>query len=77
MIFVTGGTGLVGSHILLKLSEKGFQCKALKRKNSDMKVCQSIFNHYNWYNQNLKDQKTSNVHFNIAYKDLIKISADL
>ena len=46
MIFVTGGTGLVGSHILLKLSEKGFQCKALKRKNSDMKVCQSIFNHY-------------------------------
>ena len=44
--------------------------------NFNFILFRSIFNHYNWYNQNLKDQKTSNVHFNIAYKDLIKISAD-
>ena len=44
--------------------------------NLNFILFRSIFNHYNWYNQNLKDQKTSNAHFNIAYKDLIKISAD-
>ncbi|MEC8853335.1 MAG: NAD-dependent epimerase/dehydratase family protein, partial [Bacteroidota bacterium] len=36
MIFVTGGTGLVGSHILLNLSQKGEEFKALKRTTSSM-----------------------------------------
>ena len=44
--------------------------------NLNFILFRSNFNHYNWYNQNLKDQKTSNAHFNISYKDLIKISAD-
>ena len=44
--------------------------------NLNFILFRSIYNNYNWYNQNLKDQETSNAHFNIAYKDLIKISAD-
>jgi len=47
MIFVTGGTGLVGSHILLKLSQDNIPFKALKRSNSSLKVCKDVFTHYN------------------------------
>ena len=47
MIFVTGGTGLVGSHILLKLAQQSKQIKALKRKSSSLDVCKSIFRYYN------------------------------
>ena len=35
MIFVTGGTGLVGSHLLCKLTSAGKKVKALKRETSD------------------------------------------
>jgi len=47
MIFVTGGTGLVGSHILLELSKNGKQFKALKREFSSLSICKNIFKHYN------------------------------
>jgi nucleoside-diphosphate-sugar epimerase len=47
MIFVTGGTGLVGSHILLKLSEDGKPFKALKRSSSSLNICRNIFLKYN------------------------------
>ncbi len=47
MIFVTGGTGLVGSHVLLKLVEKGYLFKALKREKSSLSVCRSVFKYYN------------------------------
>ncbi len=47
MIFVTGGTGLVGSHILLKLSQRGEKLKALKRATSSMDICKSVFTYYN------------------------------
>ena len=47
MIFVTGGTGLVGSHVLLKLAKKGENLKALKRTNSSLGICKSIFSFYN------------------------------
>ena len=46
MIFVTGGTGLVGAHILLKLSQQSRDFKALKRKSSSMDVCRNIFRYY-------------------------------
>ena len=61
MIFITGGTGLVGSHILLKLSQDNIPFKALKRSNSSLKVCKDVFTHYNghqlfnkiiWVNKN-------------------------
>ena len=47
MIFVTGGTGLVGSHVLLKLAKKGEILKALKRTNSSLEICKSVFSFYN------------------------------
>ena len=46
MIFITGGTGLVGSHILLKLSQDNIPFKALKRSTSSLKVCKDVFTHY-------------------------------
>ncbi len=47
MIFVTGGTGLVGSHVLLKLSERGEAFKALKRTSSSIDICKNVFTYYN------------------------------
>ncbi|MCB9262346.1 MAG: NAD-dependent epimerase/dehydratase family protein [Flavobacteriales bacterium] len=35
MVFVTGGTGLVGSHIICQLLKKGHSVKALCRRKSD------------------------------------------
>lgn len=46
MIFITGGTGLVGSHILYDLVSAGRQVKALKRPNSDLSITRRIFRHY-------------------------------
>lgn len=47
MIFVTGGTGLVGSHVLLKLTQQSREVKALKRESSCMSICRKIFSYYN------------------------------
>ena len=47
MIFVTGGTGLVGAHVLLKLSLKNIPFVALKRESSKLDVCKKIFLKYN------------------------------
>ncbi len=47
MIFITGGTGLVGSHILLKLSIQQRDFIALKRNSSSLSVCRNIFSNYN------------------------------
>lgn len=64
MIFLTGGTGLVGAHILLKLTENGQKVKALKRKTSSLQVVENIFSHYQksdllqsvqWINGDLTD----------------------
>ena len=46
MIFITGGTGLVGSHILLKLSQENIPFKALKRKISSLAICKNVFTYY-------------------------------
>ena len=46
MIFVTGGTGLVGSHILLILSKEGMPFKALKRETSSLQICENVFSYY-------------------------------
>ena len=46
MIFVTGGTGLLGSYILLKLSNLDIQFVALKRKSSCLSVTEKIFKKY-------------------------------
>jgi len=46
MIFITGGTGLVGSHILLRLAKEGMPFKALKRETSSLQICENVFSHY-------------------------------
>jgi nucleoside-diphosphate-sugar epimerase len=46
MILVTGGTGLVGAHVLFELVNGGHSVRALKRKTSSYKVVKDIFNFY-------------------------------
>lgn len=43
MIFVTGGTGLVGSHLLLQLIERGEKVRALKRPHSNIRQVEKYF----------------------------------
>lgn len=46
MIFVTGATGLVGSHLLVRLSNLNRKVRALRRKTSDLKTVKNIFQRY-------------------------------
>jgi len=46
MILVTGGTGLVGSHLLFDLAKKGESIRALKRENSSLKAVRDCFSFY-------------------------------
>ena len=43
MIFLTGGTGLVGSNLLLKLTDRGEKIRALKRTSSDIRQVEKFF----------------------------------
>lgn len=46
MILVTGGTGLVGIHVLYQLVERHQSVRALKRESSRLDVVKQVFNHY-------------------------------
>ena len=46
MIFVTGGTGMVGSHLLYDLISGGESVRALKRKQSSLTTTRRIFSYY-------------------------------
>lgn len=46
MIFVTGGTGLVGSHLLYDLVRSGKTVRALKRKDSNVSNVEKVFSYY-------------------------------
>ena len=46
MIFVTGGTGLLGTHLLYQLTKEGQPVKALKRLGSDTSAVAEIFKFY-------------------------------
>lgn len=46
MIFVTGGTGLLGTHVLLELLSRGEKIRALKRSTSDLNMVKSVFDYY-------------------------------
>ncbi len=43
--FVTGGSGMVGSYLLLKLSERGYSILALKRTSSKLEFTRRLFRH--------------------------------
>jgi nucleoside-diphosphate-sugar epimerase len=46
MIFVTGGTGLVGAHLLYVLTSAGKKVKALKRETSNLQQVLKVFSYY-------------------------------
>jgi dihydroflavonol-4-reductase len=46
MILVTGGTGLLGSHLLLDLVKSGKQVRAIKRSTSNTDMVRKIFSYY-------------------------------
>lgn len=46
MILVTGGTGLLGSHLLLSLVREHNEVVALKRPSSNLEEVKSLFNYY-------------------------------
>jgi len=46
MILVTGGTGLVGSHLLYELALSGKRIRALKRSNSNIQNTYKVFTYY-------------------------------
>jgi len=46
MILVTGGTGLVGAHLLYELTNSGQQVKALRRPQSNTNWVRKIFSYY-------------------------------
>jgi len=53
MIFVTGGTGLLGSHLLIELTRNNENIRALYRSESRLKIVQHLFQFYygdNWEN---------------------------
>jgi nucleoside-diphosphate-sugar epimerase len=46
MNLVTGATGLLGTHVMLELLQRGEQVRALKRHNSDVDTVEKIINFY-------------------------------
>ena len=46
MILVTGGTGLVGAHLLYQLSLTEDKIRAIHRKNSNLKAVEHVFSYY-------------------------------
>lgn len=46
MIFITGGTGLIGAHLLFELLQKGEKVRAMKREHSNLDMVKHIFNYY-------------------------------
>ena len=52
MIFVTGGTGLVGAHLLYELTSAGKKVKALKRETSNL---QQVLKTFSYYTDNSED----------------------
>ncbi len=53
LILVTGGTGLVGSHLLYSLCKNGERVRVLKRSNSNIDNLKKVFSYYSSSPENL------------------------
>ncbi|MEX0289171.1 MAG: NAD-dependent epimerase/dehydratase family protein [Flavobacteriaceae bacterium] len=80
MILVTGGTGLVGTHLLFHLLSRGFPVRAIHRANSDLQKVREVFSYYNhtpdeyfnkiqWIEADLNDLPA----LEIAFKDITHV----
>jgi nucleoside-diphosphate-sugar epimerase len=56
MILVTGGTGLIGSHLLHELCRQSRDVRALKRSTSNVKQTQKLFHYYSPNDSTLFDK---------------------
>ena len=56
MVFVTGGTGFLGSYIIKELIEKGHEVRALRRSNKlPFYIPQEIFTEVDWVEGDVLD----------------------
>lgn len=53
MILVTGGTGLLGSHLLYELVAGGHKVRAIKRAGSNLNHVEKLFSFYSPYSKDL------------------------
>ncbi len=79
MILVTGGTGMVGSHLLFSLINGDTPVKATYRKNSDLSKVKKVFSYYSddyntlfkkiiWVEANINDIPALEIAFNQVTK---------
>lgn len=51
MVFVTGATGLIGGYLLLELTKRGKQIRAMKRSDSSLSAIQKLFEEFSTIQQ--------------------------
>ncbi len=74
MILVTGGTGLVGSHLLYYLCEKGHEVRAITRNKNNISRVENIFRHYDKLHAQLLFKKIEWIELDISdYNGLLEL----
>src|SRR5690606_42127445 len=56
MVLITGGTGLIGSHLLFHLLEKGEAVRAIYRKRESLERVSKVFAYYSPHAVSLMDR---------------------